>query len=387
MIYVVTGKLGSGKSLVAVGKIRDYLNQGRMVATNLDLYLEYLINPFSKNARVYRVPDKPTADDLHALPTPYEGEYDENKTGLLVLDELGTWFNSRAWNDKSRAPVIDWFLHARKLGWDIIFIVQNVNMMDSQAREGLAEMVVHCVRLDRFVFPFLGTLFKLAGIELKPPKIHLGNVKYGASPTSPHIERWTYTGTDLYDAYDTKQVFRADNNGLAQYLPPNHFYGRYTDARTHSANRFNRSTNRFLKTLSTRGAFFLGLTLAAVGLSLWPSADVVPKVQAESLKAESKIEVVKPHSDLEGVHITASVKSSKGFDYVFQRGDEAVYPEYLGYKVRYISPCRASLFNDTGKITLTCSPYSSASNQVQGLYAPEPERAELQVDSVISDLL
>nr|WP_250114634.1 zonular occludens toxin domain-containing protein [Escherichia coli] len=26
--------------------------------------------------------------------------------------------------DKDRQPVIDWFLHARKLGWDIIFLIQ-----------------------------------------------------------------------------------------------------------------------------------------------------------------------------------------------------------------------------------------------------------------------
>ncbi|MFK4136821.1 zonular occludens toxin domain-containing protein, partial [Pseudomonas luteola] len=35
-VYFVTGKLGSGKSLVAVGKIRDYMIAGRRVATNLD---------------------------------------------------------------------------------------------------------------------------------------------------------------------------------------------------------------------------------------------------------------------------------------------------------------------------------------------------------------
>ncbi|EBN6690252.1 zonular occludens toxin, partial [Salmonella enterica] len=32
-VYFVTGKLGSGKTLVAVGKIRDYLVAGRRVAT------------------------------------------------------------------------------------------------------------------------------------------------------------------------------------------------------------------------------------------------------------------------------------------------------------------------------------------------------------------
>ena len=42
-VYVVTGKLGAGKTLVAVGKIKDKLNQGCKVATNLDLNLDKLI--------------------------------------------------------------------------------------------------------------------------------------------------------------------------------------------------------------------------------------------------------------------------------------------------------------------------------------------------------
>ncbi|WP_303314291.1 zonular occludens toxin domain-containing protein [Dickeya fangzhongdai] len=36
-VYVVTGKLGSGKTLVAVGKIQEKLVSGCKVATNLDL--------------------------------------------------------------------------------------------------------------------------------------------------------------------------------------------------------------------------------------------------------------------------------------------------------------------------------------------------------------
>ena len=38
-VYVVTGKLGNGKTLITVGRIRDALAQGCRVATNLDLDL------------------------------------------------------------------------------------------------------------------------------------------------------------------------------------------------------------------------------------------------------------------------------------------------------------------------------------------------------------
>lgn len=110
-VYVVTGKLGAGKTLVAVGKIKDKLNRGCPVATNLDLRLNKLIGEKARNTRVYRIPDKPQLADLEAIGRGNES-YDEAKNGLLVLDECGTWFNSRSWADKSRQAVIDWFLHA-----------------------------------------------------------------------------------------------------------------------------------------------------------------------------------------------------------------------------------------------------------------------------------
>ncbi|SEE79563.1 zonular occludens toxin domain-containing protein [Pseudomonas anguilliseptica] len=56
-VYFVTGKLGSGKSLVAVGKIRDYLSEGRRVATNLDLWLDEMFTYHDQPA--IRLPDKP----------------------------------------------------------------------------------------------------------------------------------------------------------------------------------------------------------------------------------------------------------------------------------------------------------------------------------------
>jgi len=62
-VYFVTGKLGSGKTLCCVGKIRDYMQQGRRVATNLDLRLEGIMSDQQRQS-VLRVPDKPRLSDL-----------------------------------------------------------------------------------------------------------------------------------------------------------------------------------------------------------------------------------------------------------------------------------------------------------------------------------
>jgi len=36
-VYFVTGKLGNGKTLVTVGRIRDAIRAGCKIATNLDI--------------------------------------------------------------------------------------------------------------------------------------------------------------------------------------------------------------------------------------------------------------------------------------------------------------------------------------------------------------
>lgn len=231
-VFIITGKLGGGKTLVSVQRIYDYLAKGRIVATNLDLRLHNLISPFNRTARVIRVPDKPTVDDLHAIGCGNES-YDEELNGLLVLDECGTWFNSRSWNDKQRQPVNDWFLHARKLGWDVLLIIQDVENLDSQARRSIAEHTVFCKRTDRLAIPGLSTLFKLlTGYRLKLPKAHVARVVYGISPTDLLVDRWATRGVRLYQAYDTRQQFFTDYPyGAHSLLPPWHTHGRYMAAR------------------------------------------------------------------------------------------------------------------------------------------------------------
>jgi len=227
-IYFVTGKLGAGKTLSAVGRIKEYLQKDRIVATNLDIKIEHLLSARNKTAHIYRIPDKPTIENLEALPNANK-TYDEERNGLLVLDECGTWFNSRSWNDKSRAPVIDWFLHARKLGWDVLFLVQDISIVDKQAREALCEHLVVCRRLDRLSVPLLSPLVKvITGKRLPLPKLHMAKVHYGDNEQSITVDRWLYRGKDLFNAYDTKQIFTSENNGIYRLLSPWLVLGRYS---------------------------------------------------------------------------------------------------------------------------------------------------------------
>lgn len=256
--YFVTGKLGNGKTLVAVSRIVEKLKAGLPVATNIDLDLSVFTSKMNQSARVIRIPDKPTLFDLECIGRGNE-TYDESLNGLLVLDECGTWFNARNWSDKTRQPVNNWFLHARKLGWDVILIVQDISIVDNQAREALSEFTAFCKRMDNFRVPFIGGLYKsVTGSPLKLPKVHVARVVYGAAPTDPLSDRWIYRGTDLYDAYDTKQIFISDYPHGPHSVLPNYYHHRRT---FHPRNRdfYMRVTKIYLKKLKAPLAIALGI--------------------------------------------------------------------------------------------------------------------------------
>lgn len=147
MNYAITGKLGTGKSLFCVMLIQDKLRAGCKVATNLNIWPEHLL-PARSRQTIHRLPDHPTAEDLDAIGNA-NPSYDETKNGLLVLDECSHYLNARSWNDKGRLAFIQWLTHARKLGWDVMMIVQDVDMIDSMVRTALLEITVRQRNLSR----------------------------------------------------------------------------------------------------------------------------------------------------------------------------------------------------------------------------------------------
>ncbi|MFB9136825.1 zonular occludens toxin domain-containing protein [Vibrio olivae] len=303
-VYFVTGKLGAGKSLTSVGRIREAFERGVPVATNLNINLAQMLGRNKKNTRLYRVPDKPTLADLNALGRGNKS-YDESKNGLLVLDECGTWFNSRTWNDKSRQDVINWFLHARKLGWDIIFIVQDISIVDKQARLALGEHLVICRRLDRMKIPFLSSIVSivtLGQLRLPLPKLHVGIVKYGDNANSLTVDKWILFGTDLYATYDTKQAF-SDNYPHTTYsvLPPWYTHGRYTVPYT--LRNIMRITKIYARKWSRLTAFSVG-ALISFGVGYLTIPHLVDESDVQ------QVETIEPQSfDFSGYRIASYMKA------------------------------------------------------------------------------
>ena len=238
-VYVVQGKLGTGKGKYCVGKMKEALADGRRVATNFDLFMEHLCRPNDK-ITASRVPDKPTAQDLDDIGHGNtENSYDEERNGVLVLDELGSWLNSRSFATPERAALLDWLIHARKKGWDVYLIVQNVDMIDKQVRVGLAEYLVKCIRADKIKLPIIGPFLGKRG---RLPKFHIAQTSMADVPGIT-IDRDFFKGEDLHAAYDTLQIFRdwhRDPNkpgfetekyaGPFSYLSAWHLTGRHTVA-------------------------------------------------------------------------------------------------------------------------------------------------------------
>lgn len=222
-VYVVQGKLGTGKTKYVIGKLQAAILQGRRVATNLDLFMEHLVPSMNKST-VIRLPDKPTADVLDAIGHGNPDTYDEDKNGIMALDELGSWLNSRQFQDKNRAALIDWLIHARKKGWDCYLIVQHADMIDKQVRQALAEYAIKCIRADKLKIPFVG---QFLGDYGKLPRFHMANISMADVP-GVIVDREWFRGDDLHAAYDTRQVFKETADAAPySYLSAWHLKGRY----------------------------------------------------------------------------------------------------------------------------------------------------------------
>lgn len=220
-VYSVEGKLGTGKTKFAVWMAQQALLQGRRVASNVDIKAE-LLCPYKARPLWTRIPDKPTALDLEAMGHGNPDTYDEDRNGVLILDELGTWLNTRTFQDKARGPMIDWLIHARKHGWDVFLIVQDAAMIDKQVRESLIEYQCRCMNWRKIKVPIIGNILGLIRDRWGYlPAMHSVTARTGYGQNAIVAERWLYRGTDLHAAYDTRQVFTdAYAHGTHTVLPP-----------------------------------------------------------------------------------------------------------------------------------------------------------------------
>jgi hypothetical protein len=134
-----------------------------------------------------------------------QSDFDESKNGLLVLDEIATFLNSRQWQKDGRQELINWLLQSRKFGWDLMFLAQHPRLVDAQVRDSLFDLIGVVRRLDKIAIPFFGRIAALFGFKLKMPRVHIAALRYGMHADSPIAERIWCRGGDLFKGYDTTQ--------------------------------------------------------------------------------------------------------------------------------------------------------------------------------------
>lgn len=231
--FAVTGKKRGGKGLFCAGLIRDALKEGRRVATNMNIHLSSMFSPWNRSTYI-RLPDRPTAEDMQVIGLGYGAEGDaieEDRNGVIVLDECSAFFNARQWGDKGRQPLLDWLIHSGKLRWDVYYQMQGLEQVDKQLRATQIEYHISVKRTDRWPIPGVTTLGKLVGLDLRFPKMHVGIIKHGCDRDSLVVDRKWYRAHDLYPVYDTEQRFldsgHPDACGIHTVLSPWHVEGRY----------------------------------------------------------------------------------------------------------------------------------------------------------------
>lgn len=150
MIYLYSGKPGSGKSLHVARDILIKLNMKKKknkVIANFPVNLDMVIH---KENFTYVDNSQLTVNFLiqYAFNNHIEGV--EGQT-LLVVDECHVLWNARDFNSKSRMEWLKFFSQHRKLGYNIILVSQGDRQIDRQIRLQIEYDVKHR-KLNNFGF-------------------------------------------------------------------------------------------------------------------------------------------------------------------------------------------------------------------------------------------
>jgi hypothetical protein len=145
-------------------------------------------------------------------------QIDEDKNGIIVLDECSKFFNARQWGDKGRQPLLDWLIHSGKLRWHVYYQMQGLEQVDKQLRSTQIEFHVSVKRTDRWPIPGVTWLAGLVGFDLRFPKMHIGIIKQGCDRDSMIVDQ-KFLDRDHPDACGIHTVLsRWHVEG--RYLPP-----------------------------------------------------------------------------------------------------------------------------------------------------------------------
>jgi hypothetical protein len=158
MIAIYEGKIGGGKTYLAVCRILAHLAKGGSVFTNVELKVDGVAKWLRDRHGLVLEPsairflDESESWDFHRYLKAGQGV-----NTLCVIDEAHLWFNARdhAVTAATKRDLITFLSQSRKLKVDVVFIVQAAENLDAQFRR-LAQDIWRMKDLQRFRIPLLG---------------------------------------------------------------------------------------------------------------------------------------------------------------------------------------------------------------------------------------
>ncbi len=192
----------TGKSLFALGLVQEYLYEGRHVVCNFPLNYDAIQATSGKRykrARITICSPRPSSVELFALGEGYhpDAPHVEERGGLIVIDEAGSWIPARDWNHSDRAEIIRWFTLSGKLGWDVLLLTQTPELLDKLVLN-INELFGKVMRTDRVKIPWLG---------IKLPRAHVATFRYGLQPNAIKCFSRMYRGNPMFKYFDTHFMF------------------------------------------------------------------------------------------------------------------------------------------------------------------------------------
>lgn len=202
MITVVSGKVGYGKTLDCVRRVRDHVARGGCVCTNIKLDVAQIGRAVGRRLSKFQIQPLSADSDPATIPTGDRRGKGNRKT-IVLLDEALNWFQSSgSGRDPRKLAWSEWLRQSDKLGQDVWFVAQNFERAAKWIRE-LAAISIEIFPLREIK---IGMVFPLW--LLFPPFRNMYCAKWrdcrSGMVTKLELHRYS---SDVWKLYDTSETF------------------------------------------------------------------------------------------------------------------------------------------------------------------------------------
>lgn len=222
MITLNSGTPGSGKSYDTSRVIYEYLEQGKTVISNYEVYVDKVVPKKNTKVGTFILCENKEINVINLVwyalthHVNVNGKIAENQA-LIVIDEAQNLFNARDWKNPNRHLWIEFFTQHRKLGYDIILTSQSADFIDKQIR-GCIQVEMKHRRVSNYGFS--GILMSIFfGYKCK---LFL-RIEYDFPTGSKYFKTYLKPNQKIFDFYESNKLFESqfiDYNKLLSMKAP-----------------------------------------------------------------------------------------------------------------------------------------------------------------------